>query len=118
MMHRIIRITAAERDAILASSYPFDYTIESAYGHGPDEDPYGDGRQGVWFAEGTGVGVPPMEYTIKAGDHVTVWWSDWRGYGAARAIAINGGPPLIYPGQFGDYDAVVVVVEEDKRRAS
>lgn len=104
-MQHVHRISAAQRDAILASSYPKTYTVMRASGHlrkrgwqgisfSDENDPSEFASMGAVYT----VSVPPIEYTIQVGDRVMIYWSHPGPYnGEARAVIINGAPPVVYP---------------------
>lgn len=104
-MHRVHRISRAYRDLILARSYPQQLTVESA-------KLATDGWQHIFWDKCLGIGVPPIEFRIKAGDCVTLWFrSPGHAWGSlAQAFAVNDGPAIIYPQALGMYDDYAIVV--------
>lgn len=61
-----------------------------------------DGIQDIEWREGTGIGMPPIEYTFKPGDRVAVQWKRFtppgsvaqRWGGEIEWMAVNGGPAI------------------------
>lgn len=77
----------------LANTYPETVTVEQV------SPSYGGGKCEIRWDGVCALGMPPMEYTIKPGDAVTVYWHRPDGLSSYAAVRVNGGPLV-----FNDHD--------------